>query len=703
MRTPGVCGLLGLLLLCIIPACERQTPPPNIILISLDTTRADHLGCYGRELASTPALDRFAERALLLENAVTPIPVTLPAHLTMLTGRTPLGHGVRDNGSLGRTPGAVTLAELLAPLGYTRAAFVSAFVLNHRFDVSAGFEHFDDELDLERPAAETTARAVAYLESGPLEPLFLWVHYFDPHDPLTPPEAFAAATRGTLYDAEISAMDAGVGELLAALEAGGYAEDAHILIVADHGEGRGERHGYLDHGLLLYEEANRVPFLWRRPGQRHPKRSDALVGTVDILPTLADLLGLPVPEGTEGVSVRPLLEGDAGPERDGLYCETLRPYLAYEWSPLYAWRMCDRKYIAAPRPELYDLRRDPRERENLAAQLPGTAAELRTRLIAYRQRWRPATEAPPHEISEADRAALESLGYVQGRPRRGAPRGEGAADLPEIGELEAFANPIEHIGFEAQWIAARRLARREAWDAAVDTLQRILDAVPESRIVPRFYAEALHRAAREAEARPWIERYLTYRPDDHEARLLFCEILIALGDVEVAAAELERVPASFIDADVAFMRIRLAVLRGAFDRARAALEDLAQAAAGLQAGRWERIAAQIAQVERWGVRTPARGDSALTRQIEALLDLRLGATAEALLREEVPGVSPATGWLLRGRVARARHRWCDAADAFGEAAALGADPQAWEASRREAQRRCRRARIGAGGRPGRAP
>ncbi|MBV8199668.1 MAG: sulfatase, partial [Acidobacteria bacterium] len=343
---PPACRLppiASLLLVCAMGAAgcaPRQTAagaarpgdePPhgrgaNLLLVTLDTVRADHLGCYGYAGAETPALDRLAAAGVRFAHASSPVPLTLPSHTTLLTGLLPPHHGARNNGVRGLSAETPTLATLLAGAGYRTAAFVAAFVLDHRFGLARGFQIYDDEierpanaswlLEAERPGGQVVDRALAWLERDDPRPFFLWVHLYDAHAPYNPPSPYRERHPDHPYDGAIAFADAQVGRLLAALGQRGLAASTVVAVVADHGESLGE-HGELTHGLLLYEPALAVPLLLRAPGLG-PRTVATPVSTVDLAPTLAGLLGRRFPQppaGTEGA--RGGARGGAGGGAEG--------------------------------------------------------------------------------------------------------------------------------------------------------------------------------------------------------------------------------------------------------------------------------------------------------------------------------------------------------------------------------------------------
>jgi len=371
----------------LLPACRRAAPPsadrPNVLLVTIDTLRADRVGCYGHAPALTPTLDGLASRGVRFATAVAHVPLTGPSHASVLTGVTPLGHGFRDNGGYVLLAEVRTAAEDFGKAGYRTAAFVSGFPLNRRFGFDRGFEAYDDHFPkgndprraahVERFADATTDAVLRWLETPDAtpgrRPFFLWVHYYDPHAPYEPPGELAARFRGEPYDGEVAFVDQQLGRLLRRLEEKAELARTLILATSDHGEGLGE-HGEVSHGLFIYDSTLKVPFVVAGPGVS-PGRIDPTVARgIDVLPTLLDLAGMKARPEIEGRSLRPAIEGREMSDAPA-YAETLYPLRELGWAPLFAWRTSRHKMIEAPTPELYDLESDPGETQNRAARENG--------------------------------------------------------------------------------------------------------------------------------------------------------------------------------------------------------------------------------------------------------------------------------------------------------------------------------------------
>jgi arylsulfatase A-like enzyme/Flp pilus assembly protein TadD len=434
---PGGSVLVTLTLVAAVAGCRRSAPGaspehPNVLLVTIDTLRADHLGCYGRAAAVTPAIDALAARGVRFATAIAHVPLTGPSHASILTGRTPLGHGFRDNGGYVLAAQVKTAAEDFGQAGYRTAAFVSAFPLDRRFGFDRGFETYDDHLPkgndrrrtpyVERLADATTDAATRWLSAPAAAgaPFFLWVHYYDPHAPYEPPGGLAERFRTSPYDGEIAFVDAQLSRLLRTLEDKGTLARTLVLVTADHGEALGE-HGEGTHGLFVYDSTLKIPWIMAGPGIGAGRVSTTVARGIDLLPTLLDYAGVPPRADLEGRSLRPAAEGHEMSDAPA-YAESLYPEREFGWAPLHAWRTARHKLIEAPRPELYDLEVDAGEQTNKAADEPARVAELRRVLQSAVSRPAPSSAA---EVDPETAERLRALGYVSGgraRPASGAAR-----------------------------------------------------------------------------------------------------------------------------------------------------------------------------------------------------------------------------------------------------------------------------------------
>lgn len=401
-------------------AIKGRAARPSILLVTLDTTRADAIGPEARGV-ETPAFDALAARGLCFRQAYATVPETLPSHSSLMTGLYPAGHGVRENARY-LSRGHPVLAERLHEAGYATAAFVSSFVLARRFGLARGFDVYDDELppgQVERTARDTTDRALAHLARESRRPLLVWVHYFDPHAPYTPPEPFRSRYAKAPYLGEVAAMDEQLGRLEHAFERRSGGPTA-IVVVGDHGEGLGE-HGEAQHGNLVYQATMRVPLLLVGPGVA-PGVSDTPVSSRRVFHTILDWAGLAAADSLRGGGQEIVLG------------EAMKPFLSYGWQPQVMAVSGRTKVILAGRLEAYDVVADPAESRDLAA----TADVSRTARTALREYPVPSLEAqrPAESLSPEERRKLASLGYVGAGSapvvRRDAPR---PADMTRLFEL----------------------------------------------------------------------------------------------------------------------------------------------------------------------------------------------------------------------------------------------------------------------------
>lgn len=480
-----------------------RAPGRDIIVITLDTTRRDRIGCYGDADASTPNLDALCARGVALGNATAVAPVTLPAHASLFTGLYPPRHGARYNGVRVLDEAHTTLAERLQRAGYQTAAFVSAFVLDDRFGLAQGFEHYDDAVTArganafsaggnERDAADTVDAASAWLAAHrDRRPLLLWLHLFDPHAPYEPRGLDSGADDAARYAAEIAHADAQIGRLLDAPQLRG--EDALIVVLADHGEALGE-HGERTHGLFVYESTVAIPWILAMPGMSDGgAAAGALVSQVDFVPTVLDMLGLDPAPGLDG---RSLLQ-PARAQEDAVYLESTLPYFDFGLAPLFAARAGVFKRIEAPRPELYRLDSDPGEAHNLLESgVPDAAADrLAVQLDSWLMEWPAPDEGPaPADAGELTER-LRSLGYLSGSDvgmagqdpkdaREAVALHQAAAEAASAGDLDAAIALLDRAEQDLPglrsvlYLRARLKATRGDHAGAIADVQRVNELAP---------------------------------------------------------------------------------------------------------------------------------------------------------------------------------------------------------------------------------
>jgi arylsulfatase A-like enzyme/Tfp pilus assembly protein PilF len=566
----------------------RGGGPRNVLVVTLDTLRADHVGSYGYAAAHTPRLDALAKTGLRFARAATVTPLTLPAHASLFTGTFPGHHGVRDNGGYYLAEGHTTLAEALRARGFRTGGFVSAFVLDSRWGIGQGFDRFFDEFDLakferaagmdaiQRPGSETVDAALRWLQEEGGRPFFLWVHLYDPHAPYTPPPEFARrhpATAVGAYDAEIALADFQLGRLLDALEGDGRLSRTLVAVLADHGEMLGE-HGEVTHGFFVYDAAVRIPMVLSGPGVPARVVEDQ-VRIVDVMPTLLDLLGIPAPAPVQGTSLTPLARG----ERLHLMAvsESWFPRFHYGWSELQAIQDERYKLIRAPRRELYDLRRDPGEQANLAASETRQTEALERALAEMLARVGGGQgPAAPEALDPETAERLEALGYVgatvSARHLEERPRGDPKDKIHLYNLLKQAAGASAEGRYESAIAMARRalaedpeileghmllgnfLAKDGRREEAVAAYRRALALDPEHRETTFRLALVYKDLGRHADARLGFERALKLDPRNARAILSLADLDLREGRFEAAQARLRQ---ALADGDVERARFHL--------------------------------------------------------------------------------------------------------------------------------------------------
>ena len=524
------------------PASSATTPArvdsarrDNLLLITLDTTRADRLGCYGYPRAKTRYLDRLAAEGVRFEYALSPAPITLPAHASIFTGLYPPGHGVRNNGNFYLGDAHQTLATVLQKQGYRTAAFVSSFILDRRYGLAHGFDLYDDAmqgaqpeviaLEAERRGDRTALQLSQWLErqaAGP--PFFAWLHLYDAHEPYRPPMPFRAMFAGAEYDGEIAFDDAIVASILDKLEKTGLRDRTLIAVIGDHGESLGD-HGEETHSMFVYESAIRVPFLLWRPGLvpggvvvQEPVRA------VDLAPTVLELLGVPSLPRTDGRSLVALLKGTGSGSPPPAYAETYLPQFYMNWAPLRAIRDQRFKLIDAPKPELYDLKVDPREERNLYAEQPETARALRRGLEAITGGGEGAMS-----VGGLDREAMEklaALGYV----------GAGAETAP-VPAGQSRADPKDVIAVFNRLRRANTAVRDRRFAEALPVVRQVLAADPKNAFARVVMGSAYMGMEQYPQAIEWFHKYLELVPTSAYAHHWLAVSYLKMGDRDNALRE----------------------------------------------------------------------------------------------------------------------------------------------------------------------
>ena len=566
LGTAAVVSLAALAWHALRPAALKRDPALSILLVSVDTLRADALGSYGRAEAATPWADRLAAEGVRFETAHAHNVVTLPSHANLLSGQYPLRHGVRDNTGFRFPPDPPTLASILREKGWRTGAFVSAFPLDSRFGLDRGFEVYDDRLGgaetsaaflvPERRGEETVGAALRWIESVRGRRVFAFVHLYEPHFPYEPPEPFAARFAGAPYQGEVAATDAALGPLLAPILEAGAAARTLVVFTSDHGESLGE-HGEATHGVFAYEATLRVPLVLWAPGLFAPRVVGTPVRHVDVLPTLLDAAGLEVPAGLPGRSLLPLIAGRDAPAPES-YLEALSSSLNRGWAPLYGAIHEGLKYVDLPRPELYDLREDPGETTNLAAARPRDLERMRALLA--RLRADDVGVGARVQEEEATLARLRALGYVAGGGVAPKERYTEDDDPKTLIEIDTRVRDVVTLFRAGDYDGAIALCqetirrrpdmplsylqlaylerRRGRLDAAVLATRKAVDLRPLDAEGISLHAVYLTEAGRPAEALAFLEPYARNVAPD-------LDVLTALGMAQARTGRREEALATF--------------------------------------------------------------------------------------------------------------------------------------------------------------
>lgn len=527
---------------CCVSGCQKSPPdpppaapakPPNVLLITLDTTRADRLGAYGFGLARTPVIDRLAREGVVCTDCATTAPITMVAHASILTGLLPPAHGVRDNGTYALSDDAVTLAECLKNAGYDTHAAVSAQVLAKRYNLTQGFDSYDDEMWEEdrppifmipdRPGPKTATRAVAWLEEWAARenrpPFFLWTHFFDPHQPYE-----ANVENGYLmpspYDAEIAQADSAVGILVDWLAKQGQLDNTLIVVTADHGESLGE-HGEKTHAIFIYDATIRVPLILRYPACFSPQTTyNGPVRCIDLMPTILSIAGVTGGEGTQGQDLVSALQGKVPPPQLPQYCESLLSEVGFGMAPLFGIRMDGYKYIRAPKPELYELANDPKELENIHARTPDVAIRLDGELSKLIQECEErALVEKRNPMDNETMEMLQALGYLSADSQRQAMQG---------------MDPKDGLPYHEKLEDARHFAQQGRYEDAEKLLRAVVTDLPRHVSARNTLAYVLMRQQKREEAAGEYQESLSIDPNQSRAEHMLGFIALQKGDFKEA-------------------------------------------------------------------------------------------------------------------------------------------------------------------------
>ena len=588
---------------CCAGACGARAPeappprPEHVLVVTIDTLRADRLGCYGGDQAATPNLDRLAREGAMAIEATVPAPITRPSHVSIFTGLDPAQHGIRDNISRALAPDVPTLAEAFKAAGFATAGFVSSIVLSAQSGLARGFDEFSDRFDLGSDAGDearfldilekrgdvAAGDAVAWLEKHAQARTFAWVHLYDPHAPYEPPEPYASRYANHPYDGEVAWSDELVGRLDEALARLGIRDRTLVAVTSDHGEALGD-HGEIVHGYFLYQATLRVPLLLRGPGIAAGTRIPVVARSVDLFPTLLDLAGVPAPKSAYALAGRSLAAAARGAgsrlEEAPAFAESLTPRVHYGWSDLRSVRDGRWKFIRAPRPELYDLGRDPGERRNLVDEEPARARALAAALDRHLreeerapQRAAPAADAPAELVEK-----LSALGYASGSA---AARDASGADPKDKIEEYKVLNAVLHEGLT-------RLRDRD-FPGAASQFRTLGARGIDSFESHYYYGQALVGLRQWRAAAGEFERAIPRLPGFAASYLMLAECDLAAKD-RVAAIDALRRGVSAVPTDARLHRRLGDLYRGAgdFPQALAAFRDAIARDPG-EASQWNSV------------------------------------------------------------------------------------------------------------------
>ena len=491
----------------------------NVILITLDTTRADRLSCYGFKDIDTPTIDLFASRGVRFEKCYAQTPLTLPSHTSLMTGTLPLFHGVRDNGGFIVPPEIKTMAELFKDKGYETGAFVAAYVLDSKWGLNQGFDTYFDRFDLrkfkrislgtvQRPANEVLDEALPWLDKKKDKPFFAWMHLYDPHSPYEPPPPYDKRYAAHPYLGEIAFADSEIRRLWQFLETNDLVRNSFLVLAGDHGESLGE-HEELAHGFFVYQGAIHVPLIFVTPFSRFQGLSSARVSTLaDVMPTVCEMAGMPVPAQVQGASLLPAFYGKSGKKSSLAYSETFYPRFHFGWSDLKSVQNERYKLILAPVPELYDVIQDPREEKNLVYLNKKAYEDLSAGAEALiRQFSQNAYETDYSKIDEESREKLAALGYI------------GSFQDPAKLKGKTLANPREKIGIFNELSRAREIGMGEDSEEGIRIIKGIIASDPDITDAYFSIGNIYFQHQKFAAAVEYFKQVLGRKPDDSFAAI----------------------------------------------------------------------------------------------------------------------------------------------------------------------------------------
>jgi arylsulfatase A-like enzyme/Flp pilus assembly protein TadD len=540
----------------------------NIIVITLDTTRADRLPSYGCRDVVTPTLDAFAARGVRFEKCYAQTPLTLPSHTTLMTGTLPLFHGIRDNGGFFVPEKLKTMAELFKDKGYETGAFIAAYVLDSKWGLNQGFDTYFDKFDLskfkrvslgtvQRPANEILDQALPWLEERKAKRFFAWLHLYDPHTPYEPPPPYDRLYANRPYLGEIAFADSEIGRLWGWLQSNGLLEKTFIVFAGDHGESLGE-HEEQSHGFFVYQAAIHVPLIVVTPfAKLQGVVSPEVTTLADVLPTVCDMAGLPVPAEVQGKSLLPAFFGRRRKETPLAYSETYYPRFHYGWSDLKSVQDGRHKLILAPVPELYDVVADPREEKNLVYLEKKVYENLNAEAEAFISRAsRNAYEVDVSKVDEETREKLSALGYV------------GSFADPAKLKGKKLANPKEKITVFNELSRAREMGLDGKADEAIRIIQGIIATDPDITEAYFSIGNILFQDHKFSEAIGYFTQVLDRKPDDSFAAINIALAFEGMGRFDEAEKFLlGHIGKGFTDPQFYFMLGNMSYVQKKYDQA----------------------------------------------------------------------------------------------------------------------------------------
>jgi len=539
----------------------------NVLLITLDTTRSDRLGCYGYSKAETTNLDSLSENGVRFENAYCQVPLTTPSHCSILTGTYPLYHKVRNNGQYYLSPEILTVAEVLKNKGLKTAAFVSSFTVDSRFGLDQGFDVYDDKfaqaqafkpLNSERRAEQVYSSFAQWMEKNSDDQFFCWVHFFDPHIPYAPPSPYRENFSDRPYDGEIAYMDEYVGKIIDKLRGNNLMDKTIIIAAGDHGEALGEK-GERGHGVFLYEPTMRVPLIFYAP--KHLPEGETIhtrVRLIDLMPSILDMLEISAPEEIQGKSLLPIIQN---PPKNHLntYIESYFPLENFGWHPLIGLIDGDWKYIKAPQEELYNLDQDPQEQKNLLHERKKIHLEKKKKLEQMIEEFSSSLDNKRKSLSSQEMQRLRSLGYIGGSAT--SSQGELPDPKEKVDELQLIQRALqfeleqnykESASIYKQLISmspdgpthyvnlALMQAQMKEFDKAIQTLEQGLAEIPDSEVLLHRLGHTYLVTGKTKQALDTFLQLLKLNPQNFDALLVSAWILNSSGEKQEAQKHFQK-------------------------------------------------------------------------------------------------------------------------------------------------------------------